>query len=334
MKKQTKVSAEIQSSRCLYEEQKNQSLSDFSHAYRNGKLDKYQYIFEMHKKYATLFEMQEILNTRGIDSLSIEPSFVKIKLKESNLEFAVDRSCRSALFELLNFGSYEHDEMQMIKSLLGEHDVMFDIGSHLGWYSIILANHYRNARFYAFEPIPNTYALLTKNIAINKLDNVFPFNFGFSDNARTVEFYYSEIGSAVASEKDIFNMQTLDTVKCNLQKLDQFVVRSGIKRIDFIKCDVEGAEFLVIKGAEISIMKFLPILFLELVEDWCNKFNYTILDITSFLFGMGYEMFEVKGGFLHQLLKVDEDKIDNFNFLFLHKTKHEGLIIKHLHPVK
>jgi FkbM family methyltransferase len=207
---------------------------------------------------------------------------------------------------------------------------MLDVGSHLGWYSIILANYYKDAQFYAFEPVTNTYTLLKKNISINKLTNIQAFNFGFSDKERLAKFYYSEIGSAVASERDIFNIQTLDTIECDLKKLDDFVTSEKIKKIDFIKCDVEGAEFLVIKGGENSIKEFLPILFLELVEDWCNKFGYTISDVLSFLSTLGYKMFEIKGEFLYPIHKIRPDKIDNFNYLFLNENKHKLFINKYM----
>lgn len=326
MKKQTKLSAEIQSSSCLYKKKENKSFSDLLDAYQKGILDKYNFIMEMQKKYTIFFEFQKMLRERNIASLTIEQDFITIHLNENDVKFVVDNACRSALFELLNFGSYEHDEMRMIKNLLGDKDTFFDIGSHLGWYSVTLAKHQKNAKFYAFEPIANTYALLKRNVSINGLDNVLAFNFGLSNQQRLAEFYYSEIGSAVASEKDIFDVETLDTVSCDLKRLDDFVESEKIQGIDFIKCDVEGSEFLVIKGGEKSIRHFLPMLFLELVEDWCNKFDYTISDVTSLLFSIGYKMFEIKGDRLEPLYSISPDKIDNFNFLFLHEKKHKNLI--------
>lgn len=332
MRKKTKLSADIKNSRFLYKKQKTKSLSflEVLKEYQIGKLKKYQFISEMHEKYNVFFDFQKILKIRGVSSLLIEEDHITIALKKDNIKFTVDNACRSALFELLNFGAYESNEMQMIKNLLEEQDTFFDIGAHLGWYSINLAKHYKNAKFYAFEPVPNTYSLLKRNISINRLENILSFNFGLSNEQRITKFFYSETGSAVASERDIFDVQTLDRVTCELKTLDNFVETEKIRKIDFIKCDVEGSEFLVINGGEKSIQKFLPILFIEQVEDWCNKFNYTTSELTSFLFSMGYKMFEITGQNLCQLQKIDTNNIDNFNFLFLHEKKHESFINKYI----
>lgn len=332
MKKKSKLSKEIQSSRCLYENNETETLLGLITDYQNGKFDKYQFILKMHLKYNVLFELQSLISQRPIHSLLIEADSVIITLEKNNLRFALDASCRSALFELLNFGSYEYEELQMTKNLLSDHDVFFDVGSHLGWYSIILAKDYQNNQFYAFEPVLNTYNLFKKNIDLNNLSNIRPYNFGFSNEERTADIFYSEKGSAIASEKDIFDMKSLNTVECRLRKIDDFVSEEKIEKIDFIKCDVEGAEFLVIKGGASSIKEFLPILFLELVENWCNKFNYSIADVTNFLFPLGYKIFQIKGSLLHPVLKIDLNEIGNFNYLFLHKNKHIHFIRKYECP--
>lgn len=322
----SKLATEIYNSRCIYNSTPNETLFEIINKFKNGDLDVYHFILEMQKKYSILFDLKKLLNQRSLASILIEPNSVKICLKENGLQFSIDSSSRSALFEILNFGSYEKDEMQMIQNFLGSHDIFFDVGSHVGWYSINLAKQNKNAKFYAFEPIVDTYNLLNENILNNQLGNVESFNFGFSDKKRVADFYFSEIGSPVASEKDIFDIHTLNTVKCRLEKIDTFIKKRNLTKIDFIKCDVEGSEYLVIKGGENSIRKFLPILFLELVEDWCNKFNYTTFDLINFLYSIGYKMFEIKGKALYSIDNISADKIDNFNYLFLHKNKHGHFI--------
>lgn len=330
MKTQTKLSVEIEKSKCLYKNEKIKGLLDFLTDYQNGSINKYEFILESQKKYSVLFEIQKMLSDRNIACVSIEPNGITFKLKYKDIQFSIDKSCRSALFELLNFGSYENDELEMFNKIINNNYVLLDIGSHLGWYSIHLAKQFKRAKIYAFEPVLSTYSLLEKNISMNQLENIYPFNFGFSDNQRLTRFFYSEIGSAVASERDIFQMQTLETVECNLKKLDDFVVEKELIAIDFIKLDVEGAEFLVIQGGQIAIKKFLPILFLEIVENWCNNFNYSSSELIDFLVCLGYKMFEIKSGFIQSADTICSDKIDNFNYLFLHQEKHQDIIKEHL----
>ncbi|CAM0116894.1 FkbM family methyltransferase [Rhabdochlamydiaceae symbiont of Dictyostelium giganteum] len=328
MKKSNKLSEEIQKSQILYRERENKSLFNIIEEFSQGELDKYEYILEMHDKYSTLFELKKLIKKCNIKSISIDSDFVKFHLDGSNLTLIADNACRSALFESLNFGSYEQEEMQMIENLIGEKDVIFDIGAHLGWYSIQLAYLRKHATIYGFEPVAATYHLFKKNIELNELTNINYFNFGFSDKEKMTNFYYSEAGSAIASEQDIFEVNTLGTVECYLKRLDDFVLDKKISQIDFIKCDVEGAEFLVLKGGQNSIKKFSPILFLELVENWCNMFSYTIQELIVFLFDLGYKMFEIQKGHLKELNAISTESIDNFNYLFLHGKKHEHLISK------
>ena len=326
-----KLSLEIDKSKCLYLErdQDRDSLLNIIAKYCNGSIHKYEYILEMYKKYNVFFEVQSLLNKKNVSSIEVTPNEVIATLKNNGIKFSIDASCRSAIFEILNFDTYESEELQIIMNLLEDNDFFFDIGAHVGWYSVNLANQKKQMQVFSFEPIPSTYALLLKNIAHNKLNNMQAFNFGFSDKSKTADLFYSEVGSAIASEKDIFEVNPSKKVQCQLKTLDEFVKEHPIHRLDFIKCDVEGAEFLVLKGADRAICKFLPMVFLEIVENWCNKFGYNAKTIIQYMSDKGYQMFEMKGETLSEIKSMDVDCISNFNYLFLHKEKHSEKIARY-----
>ena len=328
---ENKLSAEIAKSKCLYVEQEKEqdSLSSIMDKFADGDLNKYEYILKMYKKYRTFFEVQPMMSPGRISSIKITPNRVIAQLEKRELSFSIDASCRSAIFEILNFGAYESEEMQMITSLMDKNGCFFDIGAHIGWYSINLASEYKQAQFFSFEPVPKTHSLLLENIHHNKLTNIKSFNFGFSDNCRTADFFYSEVRSAIASERDIFDTNSSKKIQCQLNTLDDFVKEQSIHRLDFIKCDVEGAEFLVLKGGKQTICKYLPMIFLELVENWCTKFGYNIETVIHYMSKIGYQMFEIKDGGLFEIKSVDIENVSNFNYLFLHKTNHSEQIERH-----
>ena len=72
----------------------------------------------------------------------------------------------------------------------------------------------------------------------------------------------------------------------NLETLDE--VSKDLQRLDFIKCDVEGAEMLVLRGATRTLEKFSPILHLEVFEEWTRAFGYTPNDLMDLLQSSGY----------------------------------------------
>ncbi|NGX46878.1 MAG: hypothetical protein K1000chlam3_00245 [Chlamydiae bacterium] len=329
MNKHSKLSNEIRDSRCLYEKRVTETITDLFSKYEHGIIDKYAFIRKMHQKYLVLFEIKEFMKKRPVDSIMIEKDNIIVNFEEGNIRLAIDCSCRSAALEVLNFGSYEQAELNMVANMIGIDQVIFDVGSHLGWFSISLANQHPKAKFYAFEPMENTFKLLRQNIELNNIQNISAYDVGLSNKERIADFFYTEAGSAVASEKDIFGMNILETVQCKLTTIDKFVLSNKINKIDFLKCDVEGAEFLVLQGGAVSISRFLPIIFLEIVQNWCNEFGYEVSDIIDFLSPLGYSVFQIEGSSLIRISGIDVNNLNSFNFIFLNEKKHTKLITQY-----
>lgn len=319
------LTAEIHKSRCLYFQPDTESFRDLLQLYLNGKIDKYNFIKKMHLKFSVLFDLQELIKSRDISSFSINKENVTVCLP-NGLRFNIDRGCRSAVMEIMNFGAYETEELSIITSILTPSSTILDIGAHIGWHAITLAQLFPTAMFYVFEPVKPTYQLLIENIELNGAMNIQPYNLGLSNCQREASFYYSEVGSAVASEANIFDIEALGKIKCQLTSLDDFVSRENIEAVDFIKCDVEGAELLVIKGGKNTIQRHLPVIVCEIVEDWCHKFKYSSSELLRELCMWGYGVYEIFHNKLKEIDSVSNRKIDSFNYFFLHKQKHADLI--------
>ena len=116
------------------------------------------------------------------------------------------------------------------------------------------------------------------------------------------------------------------TEECEVKKLDDFVSSTpSFKKIDFIKCDVEGAELFVFKGAIETIKKVKPIIFTEMLRKWASKFNYHPNEIISFMSELGYRCYTTDGQHLSPFSTMDERTVET-NFFFLHKHKHGEII--------
>jgi len=149
---------------------------------------------------------------------------------------------------------------------------MFDVGAQYGWYARLMARAAPRGHVYAFEPDPVTYQYLAYNTA--DLSNVFSFQMAVGAEARQVTFWRaktSDLSSAVRRVGE--PMQ----VKCCT--LDGFYQQQGLIGVDFVKCDVEGGEEFVLRGAQ-TLMSHPtpPIWMLEVIDSFlteagCNSRN-------------------------------------------------------------
>jgi len=86
-----------------------------------------------------------------------------------------------------------------------------------------------------------------------------------------------------------------------------------------IKCDVEGAELFVFRGAEM-IAKALPIVFTEMLRKWAQQFGYSPIHIVDRCAALGHGCLTVQGPRLTRLASMDDETVEA-NF-FLHEEKH------------
>lgn len=141
-------------------------------------------------------------------------------------------------------GLHEFEEMAFLLHFLREADLFADIGANIGSYSI-LASGYVHATTLAFEPIPTTYEILKKNIAINHLNKkVTAFNIALGGKEAIQKFTSSldTVNHALASEEE----NGLPNIAVKVTTFDSFVAEYGYPSL--IKIDVEGYETEVLKG--------------------------------------------------------------------------------------
>lgn len=84
------------------------------------------------------------------------------------------------------------------------------------------------------------------------------------------------------------------------------IIATDLTRLDFIKCDVEGAELLVLQGARSTLDRLSPILFLEVFDKWTIAFDYTPADLVCFLRDIGYSTIFLVDGFVRPLRDPSE----------------------------
>lgn len=278
-----------------------------------------------HKHHLALWEYLDFIKNKNIAAIEINQDRIILKTKD-NIRLICDSLDKRHMFmEILNFGNYEPVELQMIKRFLKKDSVVLDIGANIGWYAINLSKSVPQGRIIAFEPIPKTYDYLVQNIALNKLGNIKTYNIGLSDKAGYFNFYYNQKYTGATSLVNIINEPNVALVRCPVKKLDDFLKKSKIRQVDFIKCDVEGAEKLVVEGGLEAITKNKPVVFMELLRKWSAKFNYHPNSVINMLKEIGYGCYVINKTKLKKIKEITE-ATQHTNFCFLHIDKHSKLL--------
>ena len=304
-------------------------LLDRKSHYHLGQSNKQQYIDEMYQFHQLLFDYSELLKDTDIASIRIQDNGVVFTSREQGINVWCNQpDKRAAPFEILNFNFYEPAESHLIFefiSTLGDSCNIFDIGANIGWYSLSIAKRFNQAKIWSFEPVKSTFDYFQKNLDLNlEIKNITLYNFGFSNQNETLKFYVQPDTSVTASLVNITESETIKEITCEVKRLDEFIDEHPVK-IDFIKCDVEGAELLVYQGGLDTIKRDKPIIFTEMLRKWSAKFNYHPNQIIDLMAEIGYYCFTVCGQKLSQFLIMDDTTVET-NFFFFHRERHNQQI--------
>ncbi len=296
-----------------------------------NEITKAEYITNMYKQsHNLLFEYSEFIKERDIQKIEITDNSVIMTSRELGIKIICSPlDERIAPIEILNFRSYEKEDSDMIFRLVNDSDTVFDIGGNMGWYSIGLSKAKKNLTLYSFEPIPSTYESLVANIKLNGAD-VKVVNLGLSDKKEELTFYFHKEGSVNASAAIMNDEKENVEIKCQVDTLDNFFSQQKLERLDFIKCDVEGAELFAFKGGVATIEKYKPIIFTEMLRKWSAKFHYHPNAIIELFATMGYRCYFVSNGKFKEITEMTQETQET-NFFFLHSQKHSKELMELLH---
>ena len=153
-----------------------------------------------------------------------------------------------------------------LPQLVKQGDKVIDIGANLGYYTCPLADLVgEEGRVYAVEPVPVIFSVLKRNVG--KRRNVELLNYALGEECRTIEMANDSVASAgyfgtgrnFVSEGEL----SKDAVKFTAQMQRGSELFGAMEQIDFIKCDIEGYERVVLPELRPLIEKFHPTVLVE-----------------------------------------------------------------------
>ncbi len=149
-------------------------------------------------------------------------------------------------------------DFKVMSSLIHPGDVIFDVGAHIGKYSVFASRLCQpGGRVFSFEPVPESYWRLCETLSLNRCKDVVPIQKLLCDKVERVQMNLFEEPYSSWNTMGWPRMPTPDgefqspktSIVVQSDTLDHFCRENDIHSILFLKVDVEGFEKLVFSGS-------------------------------------------------------------------------------------
>jgi len=157
--------------------------------------------------------------------------------------------------EFLHLVVFEHEglDTKVVKKLIKKGDAALVLGANIGYWTCLLAELVgESGSVYAFEPSPENFEFLKKNVEMNGYKNIILEQKAVSDRSYTTKLYLSEGGSM--DNRIYKSHDNRKSVDVDVVKLDDYFQNNDIK-FDFINSNIQGADFAAIKGMQSLLQK-------------------------------------------------------------------------------
>jgi len=173
--------------------------------------------------------------------------------------------------------------------LVKPNQVILDIGANIGETVLNMAKLTgAGGRVIGFEPDPTMRAKLLKNISLNSFKNIEIEPFAVSHSPGRFKLFQicerNPAGNQILAEGE-GKFSWVDAIT-----IDSYLEKCTLAKIDLIKMDVEGFEMNALRGAEASIKKLKPVMFIEVSEVNLRGQSSSSWELMSWLLDRGYDV--------------------------------------------
>ncbi len=200
----------------------------------------------------SLYYLPKFINFYGRRAANLGEYALKKKVNDSYKMF-LGLKDEGISKELYVYGAREHDQVAIVREVLKEGMNVLDIGANIGYYTLLEANVVgRSGKVFAFEPHPDNFRTLVKNVEANGLSDRIELNpMGISDKDGRLNFFVSKRSNqhtlnpqrrAETGRDDSFK----DTIEIGVRDIAKILKEK--RNVDFIRMDIEGHEIEVLNG--------------------------------------------------------------------------------------
>lgn len=229
---------------------------------------------------------------------------------------------RKGFFLLYNAGllrknkSYEYH--YFVRHLIRNDFQIVDLGANLGYYAGIFANLTKGkGKLICIEPVPPFYEILQSSL--KKFRHCKTYNVALGLENRTIKmvipkgYGYMRVGlanvaSESASDENMYRFDAQMVIGSELLK--------DLPRLDYLKCDIEGYEEIVLPELKEILQKHRPIIQVEIGVSHLQP-------MITYLHSIQYERYRLKNGKLQKNLPIEPDHVE---YIFLPAEKEQSII--------
>lgn len=217
-----------------------------------------------------------------------------------------------------NHNPDQFNDLGMLKKG-AEKPVIFDVGANIGTVSARFLTMYPDADIHAFEPTPDVFEKLNKNLPeschLNQL--------AISEEPGTLPFYISTEQSGINSLLERNQEFSEDYIYVHdkvleipVTTLDAYCVEKGISHIDILKTDIQGMDLFALKGARGLLEKqAIDVVYSEVLFLDYYKGSALFYEVWEFMLSVGYSLFN-----LYDIHSTRDGRINWSDGLFISNT--------------
>ena len=187
------------------------------------------------------------------------------------------------------YGGWEKYSLKLWTELSKDSTIIFDIGANTGIFGLISKAINSRSEIHYFEPVKRVYDKLLSNDGINNFNNKI-INKAVSNSSGKAIIFDKETSHtySVTVNKDI-SPDNSDSIEVEIDtiRLDEYIEKNNITKIDLMKIDVETHEFEALQGMGKYLNIFKPSLLIEILN------NTVAINIENLIEGMGYEYYNI-----------------------------------------
>lgn len=265
-----------------------------------------------------LYLMQAPYELAYGDKRFLPNKFIAVRINDAYW-LGVDDIEKYPLWKQIATSDFEIREYAILQKLLKYHKVFLDVGAHIGYYTC-LAGTYKNIQTLAFEPNPDNFSMLRKNVKVNDIKNISLYKVALSDNkGKSLLFGVDGAGSIkVETFKNLPKVKR----KVMVDMLDKYIQKIPDNLPIIMKIDVEGNEYNVLKGGlKVIKNKLVNVIFTEVVKYWGGGQNPHFNNTFSLLDSLNYLPYKLKNNKENKLTQVNDiQKARGGSYFFIRKN--------------
>jgi len=204
-----------------------------------------------------------------------------------------------------------YQDVYFLKNIIKPGDLAVDIGAHLGYYTFELSRLAgKKGKVIAIEPVSKFFSVIKRRAAKNP--NISLFNVALGGKGETVE-----MGIPWVKDEKKFGYARIKEMHEYLEYAETETVSNvngdellkDLPRLDFLKCDVEGAEIAVFTSLMQTVQKYKPVILCELAD------KNDRIKMYDMFHRAGYSAYLLRGKMLHPLdVNSDEEAISHNHY--------------------